>query len=681
MKNSFLGLLVLLVFAGCISEKSTKDTVQHGVNISYMDTTVSPRNDFYRFVNGRWMDSVDIPADRGRWGSFDELRIMTSENTLDVLETAMVDGHFDGSTDKGKAAIFYSVAMDTVALDSLGLAPIRPVLKDIKAISSPDELNDFLGQYFKMNGSPYFSLAVRSGFDESDTNSLFLNPGALGLPERDYYINTDSATLDIQHEYKILLAKVFNRLQDSKDSEKIADAVFQLEKSMAEIRLTKEERRNTELLNNPMGVGLVDNKMAFLDFSRFLKDQGIEDVDTLIVTQPDYISGLDKIMKSSDINIQKSYLAWTVVHAYGTYLDKGVEDMLFSFYGKVLEGTDVKKPRWERVLNIANGAIGESIGQLYVEKYFPPEAKEEALKLVGNVKKAFAQRIQNLDWMTDTTKQKALEKLGTFTVKIGYPDKWKDYSELILEPIGEGGSFAGNMQRVIEWNWKDDVSKIGKEVDKSEWFMAPQIVNAYYNPSYNEIVFPAAILQPPFFDFKADPAVNYGGIGAVIGHEISHGFDDQGSRFDANGNLKNWWTPRDQEAFDALTGKLAAQYDVYRPFDDVAVNGKFTLGENIGDLGGVNVAYEALMMGLKNKDVGLINGFTQPQRFFINWATIWRTKYRDEALRKQIKTDPHSPGQYRAVGPIANMDEFYEAFDIQEGDKLFIPEENRIKIW
>lgn len=681
MKDLFLGLLVLWMFVGCVSEKSTKDSVHHGVNISYMDTTVSPRDDFYQFVNGQWMDSVDIPADRGRWGSFDELRIMTSENTLDVLETAMIDGHFDGNTDRGKAAIFYSVAMDTMALDSMGLAPIRPLLDDISAISTPNDINEFLGHHFKVNGSPYFSLSVRSGFDESDTNSLFLHPGALGLPERDYYVNTDSATLGIQREYKILLAKVFDRLQDSEDSEKIADAVFQLEKSMAEIRLTKEERRNTELLNNPMAVGEVDEKMTFLNFPRFLKEQNIEDVDTVIVTQPDYISGLGEILATTDVKTQESYLAWTVLQAYGSYLDIETEDLLFSFYGKVLEGTDVKKPRWERVLNTANGSIGEAIGQLYVDKYFPPEAKKAALELVNNIKKAFAQRIENLNWMTDTTKQKALDKLSTFTVKIGYPDQWKDYSDLILEPVVDGGSFAENMEHVIEWNWNDDVSKIGKEVDKSEWFMAPQVVNAYYNPSYNEIVFPAAILQPPFFDFKADPAVNYGGIGAVIGHEISHGFDDQGSRFDADGNLKNWWTPRDKEAFDALTGKLAAQYDEYKPFDDLAVNGKFTLGENIGDLGGVNVAYEALMMALKNNNVGLIDGFTQPQRFFINWATIWRTKYRDEALRKQIKTDPHSPGMYRAVGPIANMDEFYEAFNIQEGDKLFIPEKDRIKIW
>lgn len=682
MKYIIFGLVLLMSLAGCNNELAKEETIHHGLNLAFMDTTVSPREDFYSYVNGRWMDSVEIPADRGRWGSFDELRIKTSKNTLDVLEEALKKGNFDGATDEGKAAIFYSVAMDTLALDSLRLKPIRPFLDVIENIATQEDIIQYLSDYFKAGGQPYFSLWVRSGFNDSDTNSLFLNPGSLGLPERDYYISTDSANLVIQQEYKSFLAKVFDRIRKGDHNIKeTAEAVFQLEKSMAADRLTKEDRRNTSLLNNPLPVPAVDKMMGFLDLLPFLESQDIEDVDTIIVTQPGYVSGLDEVMKSADINTHKAYLAWTVFRTYGDYLDEEAEDLMFSFYGKVLEGTDAKKPRWERVLNTANNAIGEAIGELYVKKYFPPQAKKEALELVDNVKKAFAERIRNLDWMTDTTKQKALEKLSTFTVKIGYPDKWKDYSALTLLPIDEDGSFAGNMQRIIEWNWKEDISKIGEPVDKSEWFMAPQIVNAYYNPSYNEIVFPAAILQPPFFDFEADPAVNYGGIGAVIGHEISHGFDDQGSRFDADGNLKNWWTPKDKEAFDARTAQLAAQYDQYKPFDDLAVNGTFTLGENIGDLGGVNVAYEALMMALKNKDIGLIDGFTQSQRFFINWATIWRTKYRDEALRKQIKTDPHSPGMYRAVGPIANMDEFYDAFDIEEGDKLFIPEEKRIKIW
>lgn len=680
----FLGVLSLIISctdANQVDQK-TEEEAMHGINPAYMDTTVSPSEDFYTYVNGNWMKSAEIPADRGRWGSFDELRIATSKNTLSAIEAILEEGEPDMNSDVGKAVIFYSVAMDTNALDELGIYPIQEYLDAIKNISSPEELYRYVTDYFKINGNPYFNFYVRSGFNNSEVNSLFLGPGALGLPERDYYLNTDSITLNIQEKYKELVVEVMKGFGiGEEDSEQLAEGVFQLEKRMAEKQLTKEQRRNTNLLNNPRTLEQVVQMMPFMDLYDFLQSQNITSLDTIIVTQPEYIRSLGSLFTDYSLNIHKAYLAWTVFYAYGSYLDKDTEKLLFSFYGKVMEGTDSMKPRWERVLNTANNSIGEAIGHLYVENYFPPEAKMEAEHLVENIKKAFAERIRNLDWMTEATKEKALEKLSTFTVKIGYPDKWKDYSDLELSPVEKGGSYAGHIRQVRGWNWRKDVADIGQPVDKSEWFMAPQIVNAYYNPSYNEIVFPAAILQPPFFDFQADPAVNYGGIGAVIGHEISHGFDDQGSRFDAEGNLRNWWTDRDRKAFEARTKKLAEQYDQYQPFDDLAVNGTFTLGENIGDLGGVNVAYDALQMHLKEEDPGLIGGLTQAQRFFINWATIWRTKYRDEALRTQIKTDPHAPGMYRAVGPIVNMDAFYEAFDIGPEDRLFVPPENRNRIW
>lgn len=686
MKVYYLGLLMaaMVAISACNGDAISSGDQQEprGLHLAYMDTTVSPSQDFYQYVNGNWMHTVEMPADRGRWGSFDELRIQTSENTLKVLDASMKEGDPDLNTDKGKAAVFYRVAMDTAALDELGLFPIQEYLHAIQRISTLEDLNGYLSDYLKINGNPYFGFSVRSGLNESDTNSLFMGPGALGLPERDYYVKTDTVTLNIQKKYTELLTAAIVKMEiGGEKARELAEAVFELEKKMAKPQLTKEERRNTQLLNNPMAVEKVNQLMSFVDVDQFLRDQNITGLDTIIVTQPEYARALNEIIENTPLESHKAYLAWTALNAYGNYLDSETEKLLFSFYGKTLEGTDTMKPRWERVLNTANNAIGEAIGQLYVAEYFPPAAKDEALELIDNVKAAFAERIDKLEWMTEPTKEKALEKLSTFTVKIGYPDEWKDYSALELQPINKGGSYAGNIRNVRAWNWKQDVQKIGKAVDKSEWFMAPQVVNAYYNPSYNEIVFPAAILQPPFFDFQADPAVNYGGIGAVIGHEISHGFDDQGSRFDAYGNLKNWWTPEDKEAFDARTGQLVEQYNQYKPFDDLAVNGRFTLGENIGDLGGVNVAYDALLMHLEREKVGTIDGFTQPQRFFINWATIWRTKYRDEALRKQMKTDPHSPGMYRAIGPIANMDAFYAAFDIQEGDELYVPKEHRIKIW
>lgn len=689
MKKYLFGFLwVLSLVVSCTerdqTDRETEEEEIHGIDPVYMDTTVSPSEDFYAYVNGNWMRSAEIPADRGRWGSFDELRIATSENTLAALEALLRkrDQETDTHADVEKAVVFYSVAMDTTALDALGTYPIQEYLDEIKNIATPEDLYHYLGDYFKINGNPYFNFFVRSGFNDSDMNSLFIGPGALGLPEREYYLKTDSATQHIQEQYKNLVFQVMKGFGiGEEDSEKLAEGVFQLEKSMAEKQLTKEERRNTNLLNNPRTPEEVVGMMSFMDLYDFLQKQGITSLDTIIVTQPESILSLQSLFTDYSLNIHKAYLAWTVFYAYGSYLDRNTEKLLFSFYGKVMEGTDTMKPRWERVLNTANNSIGEAIGRVYVEKYFPPEAKTEAEHLVENVKKAFAERIRNLDWMTEATKEKALEKLSTFEVKIGYPDQWKDYSDLELHPVERGGSYAGHIRQIRAWNWQKDVADIGQPVDKSEWFMAPQIVNAYYNPSYNEIVFPAAILQPPFFDFQADPAVNYGGIGAVIGHEISHGFDDQGSRFDAEGNLKNWWTNKDRKAFEARTKKLAAQYDQYRPFEDLAVNGTFTLGENIGDLGGVNVAYDAMMIHLKEEDPGVIGGWTQAQRFFINWATIWRTKYRDEALRTQIKTDPHAPGMYRAVGPIVNMDAFHEAFDTAPGDALYVPPEERNRIW
>lgn len=676
-------ILVVGVLLACDSQKSEQEPEKeyHGLNREYMDTTISPKEDFYHFVNGNWMNSVEIPADRGRWGSFDELRIQTSERTLAVLEKSMKD-EADPDSDQGKASAFYGVAMDTAALNEIGLYPIQEYLDAIKNITNQNELNRYLSEFFRVNGSPYFSFYVRAGMNVSDTNSLFLGPGALGLPEREYYMNDDSASLDIQAKYRTLLVEAIELLEigDGK-AEELAEAIYRLEKEMASTRLTKEKRRNATLLNNPRTISQVDRLMPFVGIDSFLSELGIEKIDTIVVTQPEYIRSLDRLMKNHSLETHKAYLAWMVLHSYGDHLDTETEKMMFSFYGKELEGTEVMKPRWERVLDNANNVIGEAIGHLYVDEYFPPEAKEEAVLLVENIRKAFAERIKNLDWMTDATKEKALEKLSTFTVKIGYPDKWKDYSGLVIQPIEKGGSYAGNIRNIREWNWREDLKELGKAVDKSEWFMAPQIVNAYYNPSYNEIVFPAAILQPPFFDFKADPGVNYGGIGAVIGHEISHGFDDQGSRYDADGNLKNWWSKEDETAFNDRKKKLVDQYNHYQPFPDLSVNGEFTLGENIGDLGGVNVAYDALQMHLESDDPGEVDGFTQSQRFFINWATIWRTKMRDEALRKQIKTDPHSPGMYRAIGPISNMDAFYEAFEIGPGDPLFVPADDRIKIW
>jgi predicted metalloendopeptidase len=419
-----------------------------------------------------------------------------------------------------------------------------------------------------------------------------------------------------------------------------------------------------------------------IDWKGYLTGIGITKIDTVIVTQPRYIAALQTIFSENKVEDWKAYLRWNLLRSSAGQLSTDIETANWEFYGKTLTGALKQRPRHEKALQVVNGTVGEALGKLYVEKMFPAEAKDKAYRMIRNVMRAYEIRINNLTWMSAPTKAKAIEKLNSLTIKIGYPDKWKDYSALTVQSPADGGSYFENLRNVAAWNWKKDLDKLGKPVDKTEWGMSPQTVNAYYNPSYNEIVFPAAILQPPFYNYQADEAVNYGGIGAVIGHEISHGFDDQGATFNAEGNLVDWWTADDLKKFTDLGGALADQYSALEPLPGIHVDGKFTLGENIGDLGGINAAYDGLQLYLKeNKSPGLIDGYTPEQRLFISWATIWRSKMRDEALKNQVKTDPHSPGMYRAYVPLLNLDTFYNAFDIKEGDGMYVEPAKRVKIW
>ncbi len=675
--------IAFTTFIACnqANKKSQKQKFS-GINLEYMDTTVSPADDFYQFVNGKWLEEVKIPESRGRWGSFNELRQKTKKNTLKVLEKVSKNKDLDPQSAEYKAVTFYELAMDTTYLDSIGLQPIMPLLQEIEKIDSKKGIFDYMARNMAVAGNPFFAFYVSSGFSNSSINVLYLTPTGLGMPERDYYTKTDEQSIETQEKYRDMLDEVFQLFNKSADDTDIEEGIFNLEKSLASNRMTKEQRRNPKNRNNPMSMEELDALFPAAHFKDMLKVQGITDVDKVIVTDSAYFDNLDKVFASYSVQDIKNYLRWMLIHSYSNYLNSEIKATTFEFYGKELQGVDEMKPRWERVLSTANNVLDQAIGKLYVHEYFPPEAKATAKEMVENILHAFGERIKDLDWMTEATKKKALEKLSTFTVKIGYPDKWKDYSKLTIKSADEGGSYAGNMMLISQWEWAKDKAKLNKPVDKSEWFMGPQIVNAYYNPSYNEIVFPAAILQTPFFDFKADPAINYGGIGAVIGHEISHGFDDSGSKYDAQGNLNNWWTEEDAAAFKERTQALVEQFNNFKPFDDLSVNGKFTLGENIGDLGGINVAYQALQEHLrKHGNPGKIDGFTQDQRFFISWATIWRTKYKDEALRTQIKTDPHAPGKYRAIGPISNMDAFFKAFDVDSTDKMWKPKDKRVKIW
>ena len=457
-----------------------------------------------------------------------------------------------------------------------------------------------------------------------------------------------------------------------------------IENRLALASLTPIESRNIPALYNPMTVEGLQEIASNIEWNTYFKTVGVDmsKVDTLIVTQPKFVKEVNELIVDTDLAAIQAYLKWNVVNRAANFLNNEMVQTNFDFYGKVIRGTDKMQPREERVLSTTNCVIGEAIGKVYVAETFPPEAKASAEEMVANLMKAFDQRIKDLPWMSDSSKVQALKKLNSLTVKIGYPDKWRDYSSLNVESSGESYSYLSNMENAWRWEFAENIKEVGEPVDKARWGMNPQTVNAYFNPLNNEIVFPAAILQPPFYNYTADAAVNYGGMGAVIGHEISHGFDDQGSRFDWEGNMVNWWTEGDRERFTERTDKLVAQFDAYEALDSVNVQGKLTLGENIGDLGGLNAAYDALQIYLaENGNPGLIDGFTPEQRLFISWATIWRTKYRDETLRTQVLTDPHSPGMFRAIGPLTNMETFYEAFDLKEGDELWRPEEERVKIW
>ena len=660
-----------------------KDDQVHGINLAYMDTTTTPNEDFFRYVNGTWLDSTEIPDDRTRWGSFDELRQRTDEDALALLGKAADSDSLDGSTDSGKAVFLYKSIMDTVSRNEQGVEPVKPYLAKIDAIQSKEDLQNFLVEMSEYGSAGFFSFGVGADSKNSDMNAAYLNPSGLGLPERDYYLTQDSDSKDKREKYKAYISDMLQYIDYSEEeASTAAETILAFETKLAEPRLDKVERRDARKTYNPMTIAELQKTTPAMQWKEYFDGIGAKELDTIIVSQPGYMKALQGIFAENSVEDWKTYLKWDLFNSAAPSLTTDLERESWEFYSKTLGGAKEQRPRDERALGSINGVLGEALGKLYVEEHFPAEAKEKAQEMVANILKAYENRINNLSWMSEDTKKKALEKLSTFNVKIGYPDEWKDYSDLEIVSPANGGSYFQNMLNAQKWRVAENMADLGEPVDKTEWFMSPQTVNAYYNPRYNEIVFPAAILQPPFYDYKADAAVNYGGIGAVIGHEISHGFDDSGARFDAEGNLNNWWTDKDLEQFEGLGNDLAEQYSAIEVMDSVYINGKFTLGENIGDLGGVNAAYDGLQIHLKeNEDPGKIDGFTPEQRFFLSWATVWRTKMRDEALRNRIKTDSHSPGMYRAYVPLQNIDAWYDAFAIEEGDAMYVKPEERVRIW
>jgi predicted metalloendopeptidase len=655
-----------------------------GLNLDLMDKSVRPNDDFFKFVNGTWLKNTEIPADKTRWGSFDELRQNTDKDALAILKDAAKNPKYKSSTDQGKAINMYKAAMDTLARNKQEIAPIKVDLAKIDAVKNIKDLQKLMMETeAKGGGAGFFGFGIGADEKNSNRNVVSLSVGSLGLPDRDYYVSEDKDSKEKREKYVLHVAKMLQFLGESQETAKAdANKILALEIQMSKPRLDRVERRDSKKQYNPISLADLQKLVPIIDWNGYVKGIGIAKKDTIIVTQPRYMAALQTIFTENKVEDWKAYMRWMLLRGASGQLSTNLETANWEFYGKTLTGALKQRPRHEKALQVVNGTVGEALGKLYVEKMFPEEAKTKAANMIQNLIRAYKNRINNLTWMSPETKVKAIEKLDKLTIKIGYPDKWEDYSALLVKSPEEGGSYYENLKNVSMWQWKKDLDKLSKPVDKTEWGMSPQTVNAYYNPSYNEIVFPAAILQPPFYDYKADEAVNYGGIGAVIGHEISHGFDDQGASYNAEGNLVDWWTADDLTKFTALGGSLADQYSALEPLPGIHVDGKFTLGENIGDLGGINAAYDGLQLYLKeNGNPGLIDGYTPEQRLFMSWATVWRGKIRDEALKNQVKTDPHSPANYRAYVPLLNLDTFVEAFDIKEGDGMYIARDKRVRIW
>ena len=679
-------LFVVSVLFG-LHQMQAQETISKkapGIELSNMDKTVKPSDNFYRFVNGNWIDKTEIPSDKTAWGSSEQLFQETETDALKILKEAVNNPQYQSNSDQGKTISFYKSITDTVARNKQGIDPIKPYLAKINAIKNNQELQQVLMEMQPIGGIGFFSVDIGADDKDSNKNSVSLSPGRVGLPDRDYYISKEKDSEEKREKYVTHVARMLAFYGEGTAEQNVADAkkILAFETALSEPRLDRVERRDSRKQYNPMTIAALQKMVPAINWDVYFSGLGFPKLDTIIVTQPRYMTALQTILSENKTDDWKAYMRWTLLNRIAGQLSNKIGDANFDFYGKTLTGTLKRKAIEERALQTVNGSIGEALGKLYVDKMFPPEAKAKAEKMIKNIIEAYKGRINNLTWMSPQTKLKAIEKLNKLTIKIGYPDHWKDYSQLDIKNPADGGSYFENVKNINRWSFKEDLAKLNKPVDKTEWMMSPQTVNAYYNSSYNEIVFPAAILQPPFYNYQADEAINYGAIGAVIGHEISHGFDDSGARYNAEGNLADWWTDEDLKQFTALGTALADQYSAVEVLPGVHIDGKFTLGENIGDLGGVNAAYDGLQLFLKSAGKApLIDGYTPEQRFFISWATVWRSKAREQSLKNQVKTDPHSPSQIRGYLPLQNVDAFYKTFNIKAGDGMYLAPEKRVKIW
>jgi putative endopeptidase len=655
-------------------------TVNKGVDIKSMDQKANPRNDFNQFANGSWMKDNPIPSTEGRWTSFNVLAERNYDLLRTILETAAADKAAPAGSSRQKVGDFYRIAMDTIKLEKEGYGPIRADFDAIAALTNGSDVVRLLGKMHRKGLPALFGFGVNADVKQSDVYACYVSQSGLGLPDRDYYLKEDEKSKKFRDEYVTHITNMFKLCGVSEaDAMQAAKDVMTFETDLAKASMTRVERRDPDKTYNKKTVDELKAAYPAINWEAYFEETGLKQKNPsyFIVGQPLFFNEVNQKLNNTSITVWRSYLKWKTISATSGYLNDALGAEAFRFYSTVLTGTKEQKPRWKRTVNAANGSIGELVAQEYVKVAFSEESKKRINEMVDNLREAFKMRIQNLDWMSAETKTKALEKLASFNRKLGYPDKWTDYSRLEIKY----DSYLANYYRASTFDFDENVNKFGKPIDKLEWNMLPQTVNAYYNPLMNEIVFPAAIMQPPFFDPNVDDAVNYGAIGAVIGHEFSHGFDDKGSKFDASGNLNNWWSEDDKKKFEARTRIMINQYNAYKVEDSLTVNGELTLGENIADFAGLTVAYDAYMLSLKGKEEKKIDGFTPQQRFFIGFAQVWRANTRDEFLRQQVLTDPHSPARFRVLGPLSNMPQFYEAFNVKKGDGMYREDSVRVKIW
>lgn len=657
-------------------EIAVADSSKHsGLLLEHMNLEIRPGDDFNAFVNGGWIDATDIPGDKPGYGISTILRDQSQERVKVIIEKSAT-GNFVKGSDEQKVGDLFASFMNMERRNELGISPLSAEFGRIEALRDYEELAAYFSAANKIGVSMPFELAQYTDFKDPNTYMMYTYQGGLGLPDREFYFLEDKKSVEIRAEYVRHITTMFD-LAGLDDGAAAADMIMALETRMAAEHITKEQARDWSTLYNKVPTAELSDLMPQFAWERYLTEAGIAKIDGVVVTQLDYMKKLDGIIRDTAMDDWKTYLKWSMLHATADLLSEKLDRQNFEFYSKILRGIEEPLPLWRRAVAVVNAHLGEVIGKAYVARHFPPEAKAKMQELVDNLIKAYDISIRRSTWMGRETRAQALDKLSRFTSKIGYPDTWKDYSNLEIER----DDLVGNVHRAALMVYEQNIERQGGPVDRNEWSKTPQTVNAGYDPPLNQITFPAGILQPPYFDLQADDAVNYGAIGAIIGHEIGHGFDDSGSDFDGDGVLRNWWTDEDRVEFEARTAKLVEQYNGFQPFEDLSVNGEFTLGENIGDLGGLSIALLAYKMSLNDKPPPFMDGYTGWQRVFLGYGQAWRYKYRDEALRNRIKTDPHAPRMYRVNGVVRNVPEFYEAFDIAENDALYLPAEERVKIW